>query len=39
MAQEAQFNYNFLNDIITYFKGNLLHNRLIMRPKGGILLN
>jgi hypothetical protein len=38
MAQEIQF-YSFLNATITYLKGNLLHKKPIMKPKGKILLN
>jgi hypothetical protein len=39
MAQEAQFNYNFLNATITYCKGYLLDKEPNMRPKERILLN
>ncbi len=39
MAQEAQFNYNFLNATITYFKGYLLDKKTNMRPKERIFLN
>ncbi len=39
MAQEIQFNCNFLNVIITYSKGYLLNKEPNMRSKGTILLN
>jgi hypothetical protein len=39
MVQEVQFNYNFPNATITYFKGKLLDKKPIMKPKGRILLN
>jgi hypothetical protein len=33
MTQKVQFNYNFINVIITYFKGYLLDKKPNMRPK------
>ncbi len=39
MVHKTQFNYNFLNVIITYSKGYLLDKKPNMRPKGRILLN
>jgi hypothetical protein len=39
MAQEVQFNYNFLNVIIIYSKGYLLDKEPNMKPKERILLS